>query len=170
VQMSTDRFNRLHGDQNQQGQSGAWGGAGGYGQGYGNADLATSLQRLALLEQQMMEQNDRLLRRLGQARQMSDERQVRAVADVMQEMILQRGQLLSYMGELRYAVAEQAGFDAAPAMDARIAPRSYAAPERSAWDYDDRRTERARRDTPNLTPYRSTPSTEMYDEEGRRWR
>jgi hypothetical protein len=164
VAMSTDRYNRLYGDQNQE-QQPAFGGQGVGGAYGGSTDLATSLQRLSLLEQQMAEHNDMLLRRLGQARQMSDERQIRAIADVMQEMILQRSQMVSYMGELRVALSEQAGYPAIPATESRMPARSYAAPERSDWENE--RSNTARRDTPNLTPYRGT---DMYDEQGRRWR
>jgi hypothetical protein len=98
-----------------------------------NSELALALRRLELLEQRLVDQNDMLLRRLGQARQLPEHRQVRAIADIMQEMLQERAQVLSYVSELRVAVAEQSGLPASPALGP-MGTRTYAAPERYQWE------------------------------------
>ncbi len=158
LRLENERLNRLR---QQQGRTGVFGTgeADGFG---GGRNAALELQRLEQLEERIMAQNDWLLRRLGQARQMSGDRQVRAMGEVLQDLILQHGEVMAYMGELRYTVAEQAGLSPQAPVDARIAPRSYAAPERFGWELEDERESSAR-------PYRNA-APPMYDEQGRRWR
>jgi hypothetical protein len=159
VNISRSRLNRLNGNQGQD-----FGAANGYGDQFASPELAEALHRLELLEERLQEQNDMLLRQLGQARQLPIDRQIRAMGDILQDMLQQRRQTLAYMSELRVALAQEAGFDVAdPDRTRMTGGRTYAAPERFQGNTDQRW------DSQRWDNRRTAPSRDTFDERDR-WR
>ncbi|MEX2219744.1 MAG: hypothetical protein WD749_13405 [Phycisphaerales bacterium] len=64
-------------------------------------------QQLARLEQQLVENNQRLLRQLGQARLLSGERKADALAEVMQGVLQAETAQMQYLRALREAITGQ---------------------------------------------------------------
>ena len=81
-----------------------------------NGALADTSQRLANFETQLTDMNQKLLTQLGQARQLSGQRREDALAEVMQQMLIQQRTLLQFVSELRVSLTgdptQDNGFDA----------------------------------------------------------
>jgi len=82
-------------------------------------ELAGQLSRL---EQQLAENNQRLLRQLGQARQLTGERKADALGEVLQGDLQQQGMLLQYLVDLRATVTGGLANQNATATDANGNP------------------------------------------------
>jgi hypothetical protein len=70
-------------------------------------DAIHALQRLEALENSLLDQNDMMLHRLGQVRQMPQDRQVQELTGLMQELLMQRGHTLEYIAQLRETLSQQ---------------------------------------------------------------
>lgn len=62
-----------------------------------------SSRKLVSMEQRMATKNQELLRKLGEARQLTGEKQNAAVLDVLQQVLLEHGQLQQYLVQSRTA-------------------------------------------------------------------
>lgn len=74
-----------------------------------------STRRLAVMEQRMQKSNEDLLKRLGEARQLSGERQSNALMDVIQQLLKEQGELQRYLIQARIGWAGDADLDETPA-------------------------------------------------------
>jgi hypothetical protein len=69
-----------------------------------NNQLMQSGQRLANFETQLNTMNQQLLTQLGQARQLSGPRREEALAEVVQQMLIQQRTMLQFLGEMRVSL------------------------------------------------------------------
>jgi hypothetical protein len=83
-------------------------------------ELASTLRRLESLEERMLRRKDMLLQRLGQVRQLPPERQVAAHGEILQQMLLDHEQMITYMSELRMVVQNQGDFGTGTLGDRRV--------------------------------------------------
>lgn len=71
--------------------------------------MAETALAMGRLEQTLAERNAVLLRRLGEARQLSGERKIDALADVMQDVLLEQEQWLDYIRQVRVSLTGDEG-------------------------------------------------------------
>jgi hypothetical protein len=108
-------------------------------------------QRLARLEAQLAESNDRILQSLGEARQVGDTNQrIDRLAAVLQQVLLQNRVTLQYITEMRIALTGQVNAPANPQQPGATVPGSIG-PDRTVPNQPDI--------APNAAPGRTQPVT-----------